>query len=187
MTTFLILAPYGAFALLTMVASATTSLFVSAAICLAVIAFDVSRGRSIKLLGAGTAFIYTALGCYQLLGDVPLSSLAVKTAVDGGLLLLGLFSLAIGKPFTLQYGREMVDAETARLPEFMATNYVITSVWVAVFLLMGLANLLLFRLPDLPLWSGLVIALVIRNPALYFTRWYPAYLQRKQNPSPALH
>ena len=186
MTTFLILAPYGAFALLTMVASAATSLFVSAAICLAVIAFDIKRGRSIKLLGAGTALIYTALGCYQVFGDAPLSNLAAKMAVDSGLLLVGLFSLAIGKPFTLQYAREMADIETANLPAFVTANYIITSVWVVAFLLMLLANWLLFKLPDVPLWSGLVIALVIRNPALYFSKWYPAYLQRKYGHSPAL-
>ena len=40
MTIFLILAPYGAFATLMLVTSATVSLFASAAICLAVIGSD---------------------------------------------------------------------------------------------------------------------------------------------------
>ena len=39
MTIFLILAPYGAFALLMLVTSAAVSLFAAAAICLAVIAY----------------------------------------------------------------------------------------------------------------------------------------------------
>ena len=54
MAVFLILAPYGVFAALMLVTSATVSLFTSAAICLAVIAFDVVRGRSVKILGAGS-------------------------------------------------------------------------------------------------------------------------------------
>lgn len=182
MTTFLILAPYGAFAVLMMVTSAGLSLFISAGVCLAVIAFDVTRGRSIKLLGAGTALIYAALGCYQVFSDVPLSNLAIKTAIDSGLFLVGVLSLLAGRPFTLQYAREMADPEIARLPEFVTANYVITSVWVFAFLLMVLANLLLFKLPDVPLWSGLVIAFAIRNPALYFTKWYPAYVRRKFGP-----
>ena len=186
MTTILILAPYGAFALLMMVASAASSLFASAAACLAVIAFDLVRGRSLKLLGVGTALIFAALGAYQVFGDAPLSKLAVRTAVDGGLFLVGLLSLAFRQPFTLQYAREMAEAEIARSPEFVTANYVITSVWVAAFLLMAAANLLLFNLPDLPLWSGLVIAFAIRNPALYFSKWYPAYRRRKYGPSPAL-
>lgn len=186
MTTFLILAPYGAFAFLMLVAPASASLLASAAICLAVIAFDVARGHQIKLLGASTALIFATLGCYQILGDPPLSKLAVRIAVDGGLFLEGLLSLALRKPFTLQYAREMVDAETARLPEFVTANYIITSVWVAAFLLMAAANLLLLNLPDLPLWSGFVIALAIRNPTLYFSRWYPGYRRRKLGPPPAL-
>ena len=60
MTIFLILAPYGAFTFLMLVTSATVSLFAAAAICLAVIALDVARGRSIKLLGAGSAILFAA-------------------------------------------------------------------------------------------------------------------------------
>src|ERR671931_243561 len=58
MTVFLILAPYGAFAALMLVTSAAISLFVSAGICLAVIAFDIWRGRSIKILGAGSVLTF---------------------------------------------------------------------------------------------------------------------------------
>lgn len=186
MTTFLIFAPYGAFALLMMVASTTSSLFAAAAVCLIVIAVDVMRGRSLKLLGTATALIYAALGCYQVFGDAALSNLAVKISVDSGLFLVGLFSLVIGKPFTLQYAREMAEPEIARMPEFVTANYVITSVWVVAFLLMILANILLLNLPNLPLWSGLVFAFAIRNPVLYFSKWYPAYRRRKTTLSPAL-
>ena len=77
------------------------------------------------------------------------------------------------RPFTLQYAREAVDAETAKLPEFLRANYVITSVWAAAFVLMMLANLLLIYVPGLPLWCGIAIAFAARNSALYFTKWYP--------------
>jgi hypothetical protein len=186
MTTFLILAPYGVFAMSMLVTSPAMSLFASAATCLAVIAFDIARGHQVKLLGAGTALTFAALGCYQILGDPPLSKLAIRIAVDSALLLIGLLSLALRKPFTLQYAREMVDAEAARSPEFVTANYVITSVWVAAFLLMIVANWLLLNWPDLPLWSGFVIVLAIRNPALYFSKWYPGYVRRKHDLSPAL-
>ena len=65
MMIFLILAPYGAFATLMLFTSAATSLFAAAAICLTVIALDVVRGRSIKMLGAGSAIVFIALGCYS--------------------------------------------------------------------------------------------------------------------------
>ena len=183
MRIFLILAPYAVFALLMAVTSTTSSLFVAAAICLAIIAFDVLRGRSIKLMGAGSALIFLGLGCYQIFGDIfgteALGNMAVKIAVDSGLFAIGLFSLAIGKPFTLQYAREMTDPEIARLPGFVTANTIITSAWVVAFLLMVSANLLLLNWPNLPLWSGLVIAFAIRNPAIYFSKWYPSYHRRK--------
>ncbi len=62
MTIFLILAPYGAFATLMLVSPAVISLFASAAIGLLVTAYDAFRGRSIKVLGAGSVILFAALG-----------------------------------------------------------------------------------------------------------------------------
>ena len=179
MTVFLILAPYGALAMLMLVTSPAASLFAAAALCLMAIGYDMLRGRSIKMLGAGSAIIFVALGCYLMLTDSGWSASAVKLAVDNGVLAIALISLAIGKPFTLQYAREMVDAETAQLPGFLTANYVITWAWALAFLLMMIANALLIYLPGLPLWTGLLIAFAARNTATYFTRWYPAYWKAK--------
>jgi hypothetical protein len=179
MKIFLILAPYGAFAMLMLVRSATVSLFAAAAICLMVIAHDMLRGRAIKMLGAGSAILFTALACYLMLTDSVWSSSAVKLAVDAGVLAITLVSLAIGKPFTMQYAREVVDAETTRLPDFLTANYVITSAWALAFLLMVMANALLIYRPGLPLWTGLAIAFAARNTAFYFTRWYPQHRKTK--------
>jgi hypothetical protein len=179
MTIFLILAPFGAFATLMLVTSAAMSLFASAAICLIVIAYDILRGRSIKMLGAGSVILFAALGFYLTLVDSSLSSSAVKLTVDAGVFAISLMSLAIRQPFTLQYAREMVDTETAKLPSFMKSNYIITWAWTAAFLLMVMANVLMIYVPGLPLWSGLAIAFAARNTAVYFTRWYPQYRRAK--------
>ena len=119
MTIFLILAPYAAFAILMVLTSATVSLFVSAAICLAVIAYDAIGGRSLKLLGTGSAFVFIALGLYIILIDSTVSSTQVKLTVDLGMLAISVGSLIMRRPFTLQYAREAVDAQTARRPEFV--------------------------------------------------------------------
>ena len=183
MTLFLILAPYGAFALLMLTTSTVSSLFGAAAVCLAIIAFDFMRGRAVKMLGAGSAVIFAALGCYQVLGNAPLSALGVRIALDSGLLAIGLVSLIVRRPFTLQYAREMATSEAMQRPDFLTVNYVITAVWTVAFLLMISANLLLINLPDLPLWSGLAMAFLIRNPAVYFSKWYPDYQLRKNKTS----
>jgi hypothetical protein len=179
MTIFLILAPYGAFATLILVTSAAVSLFAATAICLMVMAYDTFRGRSIKMLGAGSVIVFLALGSYLTLVDSSLSGSAVKLTVDAGVLAISLASLAIRRPFTLQYAREAVDPETAKLPGFLRANYVITWAWSAAFLLMAMANVLMIYVPGLPLWSGLAIAFAARNTAVYFTKWYPEYRRAK--------
>jgi hypothetical protein len=179
MTVFLILLPFGAFATLMLLTTATVSLFASAAVSLAVIAFDLSRGRSIKMLGAGSVILFAALGCYVTWIDSTLGNSAVKLTVDTGVLAISLFSIAIRSPFTLQYAREVVDPETMRLPGFMKANYIITWAWTAAFLAMMLANILMIYVPSLPLWSGLAIVFAARNSAAYFTKWYPQYRRVK--------
>jgi hypothetical protein len=39
--------------------------------------------------------------------------------------------------------------------------------------------------PNLPLWSGLLIAFAARNSAVYFTKWYPHYRKAKYGVPPA--
>jgi len=173
MMIFLILLPFGVFSLLMLLASAETALFVAAATALAVIVCDAVRGRSVKMLGAGSFALFLGLGCYLTLIDACLSASAIKLTVDAGVLAIALVSLAIRYPFTLQYAREAVDAETAVLPGFIKANYIITWVWAACMLLMMSGNILMIYMPGLPLWAGIAIAFAARNTAVYFTKWYP--------------
>src|ERR1700712_3990721 len=106
MAIFLILAPFGAFAALMMLSTASISLFSAAAIGLAVIAWDRFRGRSLKMLGAGAVIIFAGLGCTVTLADRPLSNTAVIFVLDSGMLAIALLSIALRAPFKLQYARE---------------------------------------------------------------------------------
>ena len=185
MTIFLILAPFAAFAFLPLIASTSISLFASAAVCIAVIGFDVISGRSIKILGAGCVGLFTGLGAYVTLIDPGMSVAAVKLTADIGVLLISLGSLIIRKPFVMQYALEAVDAETAKLDGFRRATYIITWAWTGAFLLMIVGNILTIYIPGLPLWSGLVIAFAARNSAAYFTTWYPRYCKAKYGPAGA--
>jgi hypothetical protein len=184
MTIFLILAPYAAFALLMLVSPADVALFTGAAICVAVIAYDMMRGRSLKILAAGSVVVFIAVGGYVTEIDPDLSVSGVKFAVDTGIFLVTLGSMLIGKPFTLQYAREVVDAETLKVPGFIKANYIITAAWTLSMLLMMLGNIALIYVPGLPLWSGLLIAFAARNSAVYFTKWYPEYRKAKYGTPP---
>jgi hypothetical protein len=175
MMIFLILAPFGAFATLMVVTSATVSLFAGAGVAAATIAYDLARGGSIKMLAAGSLILFSALGCYIAFVDSSWSNPTVRLAVDGGVLVIALASIVLRFPFTLQYAREVVDAETRKLPGFLRANYVITWAWTAAFVLMVITNVLMIYLPSLPLWAGIAIALAARNSAAYFTKWYPKH------------
>jgi hypothetical protein len=175
MASFLIIAPFGAFAILMMVSSVAISLFAAAALSLGIVVWDVIRGGSLKMLAAGSVLIFSALGCYITLVDGNWSAVAVRLAVDVGLLSIVLLSLAIRLPFTLQYAREMVDAETSKLPGFMKANYILTWAWAGAFVLMLVADMLIIYMPSLPLWIGFAVAFAARNSAVAFTKWYPQY------------
>jgi multisubunit Na+/H+ antiporter MnhG subunit len=179
MTIFLILAPFAAFALLMLVSSAAVSLFTGAAIAAAIIGYEVSRGRSIKMLAVGAVIMFSSLGCYITLIDGDWSATEVRLAVDIGTLAIALASIALRFPFTLQYAREAVDAETLKMPGFLRANYIISWAWTGAFVLMLIANLLTIYIPSLPFWVGLAIGVAARNSAVYFTKWYPAYRRAK--------
>ena len=185
MTIFLILAPYGAFAFLMLVTSGAISLFAAASVCLAVIALDAVRGRSVKILGAGSAVVFVGVGGYLVGINPSLSQSAVKFLVDTGMFVVAAGSMLVRRPFTLQYAVEAVPAETAGMPGFLRANYVITSVWTAAMLLMMLGNVAMLYIPGLPIWTGLAIAFAARNSAVYFTKWYPTYRKMKYGTPPA--
>jgi hypothetical protein len=185
MTIFLVLAPYGAFGFLMLVTSAVASLFAAAGVCLAVIVFDALRGRSIKILAAGSAILFAGVGCYLIVVDAALTKSAVKFVIDAGMFLVALGSIVVRRPFTLQYALEAVPAETAGMPGFLRANYIITGVWTAAMLLMMLGNVVVLYIPGLPIWTSLAIAFAARNSAVYFTKWYPQYRRLKGGKPPA--
>ena len=179
MTIFLILAPYGVYTFLMFATSATISVFAASAICLATIAIDVARGRSVKILAAGSAILFAGIGLTLALLDPKLGTLGVKLSVDIGIFVISLGSMLVRRPFTLQYAIESVPAETAAMPGFLTANYIITGAWTAALLLMMAANIVLLYFPGLPVWLGLAVAFAARNSAIYFTKWYPEYRQIK--------
>jgi hypothetical protein len=180
MQTFLVLAPFGAFTALMLVAPPGVALFAAAALALTVIGYDLYRGASVKILMTASTILFGALGAYDILSHGNWSTVAVRVAVDGGVLAIALVSLAIRMPFTLQYAREKVDAETRQLPGFVQANYVITWFWTAALVLMLVADILAVYAPGTPLWVGIAIAFAARNGAMYFSKWYPQYRRARE-------
>lgn len=98
--------------------------------------------------------------------------MGVRLIVDAGLLLIVLVSLAIRKPFTLQYAREQVSKELWASPEFLRTNDVITAVWALAFAVMVAADWVLLT-SDAPPRFGIIATVLALVGAIKFTGWYP--------------
>jgi hypothetical protein len=179
MAIFLILAPFATFAALMLVAPAPLSLFAGAAMAAATIGYDHYRGRSIKMLAAGAAMMFGALGAWIAAIDGSWSATDVRLAVDIGTLAIALFSILIRRPFTLQYARETVEVRIQQMPRFLRANYILTFAWTGAFALMSIANLLTVYMPSLPFWVALAIGFAARQSAMLFTKWYPQYQRAK--------
>lgn len=176
MALFLILAPFATFATLILLTTVKISLAASALVALGVVLRDMIEGRSVKMLTVGALVIFGSLAGYHFIAVAELSPTSARLAVHSSLLAIALVSIAIRLPFTLQHSREVVDAETAKLPHFLRTNYILTWVWSAAFVLMLLADIVAIYLPSTPLWVYAATAFAARNSATYFTQWYPKHV-----------
>ena len=167
-------APFIAFAVLDRIIGPMEALAAGAAVSAALIIRDlIGPGRGLKVLEAGTFVLFTGLTLYTLLSGAPWSVIGVRLCVDAGLLLVVLASMAVGRPFTLQYARDQVAPEFWNRPEFIRTNYVITGAWALAFAVMVLAELALLYVPGMPQRAGMIAIILALVGAVKFTGWYP--------------
>jgi hypothetical protein len=165
MNILLAFAPFLVFAVVERLVGASAGLVAGALVSLALLVRDaMSRERKIKILEVGTMILFGGLALYSLL---------VRLCVDGGLLLVVLISMALRRPFTLQYAREKVSPDLWNSPEFIRVNYVITAVWAAAFAIMVIADLVMLYLPAVPLKVGIWVTILAIFGAFRFTSWYP--------------
>jgi hypothetical protein len=167
-------APFVAFALVDRLVGSTEGLFAGAAVSAALLIRDwVTPGRSPKVLEIGTAILFGALAAYAVVGAPSWSIVGVRLRVDLGLLLIVIASMALHRPFTLQYARESVPTEFWNNPEFLRTNYIITGVWALAFGVLVVADLVLVYVPELPPRVGIIATIAALIGAIKFTGWYP--------------
>ncbi|MFE9793112.1 hypothetical protein ACFYRL_15415 [Streptomyces goshikiensis] len=95
-------------------------------------------------------------------------------------------SMAVRKPFTLQYAREQVDPALWDSPVFLRTNYMITGVWGLAFLVAAIAGAfgdLVLHDPN-NIWTGWIIQVLAIVAALRFTAWYPEVVRERAHGGP---
>jgi hypothetical protein len=167
-------APFIVFAVLDRIVGPAGALAAGAIVSAALITRDlVGSGRSMKILEVGTLLLFSGLALYTILSGANWAVIGVRLCVDAGLLAIVLASMAVGRPFTLQYAREQVSPQLWNRPEFIQTNYVITGAWALAFFVMVLAEMALLYVPGLPPRAGILAIILALVGAVKFTGWYP--------------
>lgn len=176
-------APFIVFALLSRYVSASVSLWAAAAISAALVLRERLRGRSMKILEAGTFVLFGLLGLYTSFThgtwDIP----TVRSVVDGGLLLIILLSMFIRRPFTLQYAREQVSSAVQSSSTFVRTNYIITSAWAVAMAIIVVADLAMHFVTAIPVQVEIVVIVAALGGAFWFSKWYPETKHREHAPT----
>lgn len=172
-------APFVVFAIVDRFVGSTEGLVAGTVISIGLLLRDVVSRKSVKVLEVGTAILFGGLALYAVLNKPAWSVIGVRLMVDSGLLLIVLLSIALRRPFTLQYAREQVAPEIWGTPQFVRTNYVITAVWALAFAVMVVAELALLKMPDLPPRIGILAIVFALVGAVKFTGWYPDRVRAK--------
>jgi hypothetical protein len=133
--------PFVAFALAANLWGAMAGLMIGAAVSATLLVKDLIRRQQPKILEIGTFLMFAGLLAWVKLFPSPLTVLTVRLRVDVGLLMIIVISMAIAKPFTLQYARERVPEERWKSPQFAKINFVITGVWALAFVYIVAARL----------------------------------------------
>lgn len=142
---------------------------------------DRLRGqREINVLEAGSAVLFGALAVWAWrAGGADWSVWRVRLWVDGGLALVVLLGMALGRPFTLPYARLRVSAQAAATPLFMRTNQILSGAWALAFAVLAAVDGLMVRRPGTPLAIGTGLTLAALAAAAVFTRAYPARVRAR--------
>ena len=137
------------------------------------------RRESIKILEVGSFVLFAVLTVYTLAAAPRWTVATVRLAVDAGLFTIVAVSLAVGRPFTLQYARERVPEQFWGLPIFLTTNRIITGIWAGTFAIHVAADGAAEYVSAIPIWVDVAVAIAAFLGAVWFSRWYPEAVRRR--------
>lgn len=179
MSILLSLSPFAVFFVLMRLHSPIAGLVGALAASLLLCARMRWRGEAVRILEVGSLVLFGVLTAYTWVAAPEWTVATVRLAVDAGLLAIVLVSLAIGRPFTLQYARERVPEAYWAMPLFLTTNRIITMVWAGAFAALVAADAAAEWVPAVPLWVDVAGSVAAFAAAVWFSRWYPAAVQRR--------
>ncbi len=168
MTILLAFTPFLAFALLENSLGMHNALLAATVISGLLIAREVlMQKKSLKPLEAVSLLMFGGLALASRLAILPLSIVGVRLIIDGGLLVVVLGSILIGRPFTLAYARDRVSAEIAATARFRKVNLMTSALWALAFAVVVAADAFMLYWPAFTATDGTIaIVTAIAGAAL---------------------
>jgi hypothetical protein len=157
--------------------SADVALWAAFAAAFVVTIRDFVERPVLRLLDVGNLLIFGALALVHgfLLQD--LGPVAVRFLAELGLLVLLAGSIAMRRPFSLQYAQvSSADGWTPSL--FRRVNYITSIIWLGAFTAMAVADAATALLP-LPLTAVIATGVLALGIAILFTLRYPPMVARR--------
>ena len=164
--------PFVLFALLSRL-SADLALWTAFAAAFVVTIRDFIERPQLRLLDGVSLFLFGGLALWRGFFDPGLTLAALRTIVDLGLTTAIALSLALTRPFSLQYAGQSGWSPSA----FLRVNYVISFVWLGAFCAMAAADAAV-TFGGQPLYFGIGVSAVALAVAIIFTLRYPESAQR---------
>ncbi len=131
------------------------------------------------VLPFGSTLFFVLLASNNAFSFWPWARTHAFQIVNSSLAAIVLISLAIGRPFTMQYAREETTAEKWTHPLFVKINWILTSIWAVLMIIMALPSYLFTEEAVRSSWFynyGLSVLCILIG--LRCNKWVPIYLRR---------
>ena len=166
-------APFILFALLSRL-SADLALWIAFAAAFVVTIRDFVESPTLRLLDAGSLALFCLLALVRGFLAPSLSLAVIRFITETGLLLLLAGSLAVRRPFSIDYAR-LDPREAGWEPAlFLKVNYLVSGVWAAAFAAMAAADAAIIFDTTMQLYVSIAVSVAALTGAVTFTLLYPA-------------
>lgn len=99
---------------------------------------------------------------------------------NSALVLIAVGSIILGKPFTMQYAREMVSEDKWRHPLFIKINYIMTAFWGVIFLLGIIIHVVRIYYPELGRYTYEFFTYSSIIFGVWFSKNFPRWYRKRR-------
>ena len=143
------------------------------------VGMGVARLHRGVILWTGLIFFTYATVAVMAFGDM-WTVRHMGVLANGALAAGSWFTIAVGKPFSVDYARAHTDPALWHDPVFIRTNVIITAAWAATFTvnaMLAWGKMVQFLAPA---WGYEILSYTFLLATAAFTSWYPDHLRRQR-------